>query len=1139
MRVTERPQRCVWIVPTGRRRRALVQEWLGEKRTAAILPKFHTLESFVSQELQYSARPLKQIGGPERILRLARAWQEITGRTAGAGLIHQLDRLVRDWQAGGLPLPNPPKDDFERLIVRQLEELARDGCLDRMGSVGALVEEISEGRSPLTPLPSPPGRKGCQVEAILFDGFHRLERLELELIATLARRCEVFLWLVGNPGQRSWQTVESATKFLKSRVAEISVVDHFPKPLGSLAGVGRALFAGDADPQMSIEPSRSSSSGNGRAVSDPLFDYAEAKLAAPARLFKLEAVSPLAEVEAVAKRIKNNFLKSQAGPRPLRLSDIAVVIPGPGYDSLIREAFPRAGLEFNLAGRALLVSTSRPARVLMAAVKVVHGQWRYDLLLDFLNHPLVKKQLNDAHRLYDLFDHRPRARRQLDYQAWVNSWQQLLARQKRDIEGWKTDRLDLPERVVVSREEYVQRQTERVESLERLIGSVQAILAPVAALDRMMAAGGMPSPPSTTGKDKPRRSGGESMAPIQLPMRELIGPLVELLRLLEVGKWLTPPGPLTLDPSGARRGSPDPADSLDRMSPMLQGRPAVASGAGSGDPRTAQVLWVEYEKDQQAYFKLLSILETLKDLPAERLPLGSDHKPVPLRALELALDGETYQIKTEDDAGVQVFEIREIRGLRFRQVYMLGLVNGQVPALPEEGTLVSRRQKIPLLDEQLRQKEAEAEYLFSQLFEAAEEELVLSRPTLEGDQKLLPSPFLTAVEALVDLPAVDSPELVVSWREAASELGKRAASVHGGAKRLTELWPGLEPNEEKQLGPVLEAVSNWQRKPRGEDLSVDWPELWSLLFPDDYLFSASQLETYAACPFRFFGSQILGLEEREGDDTRLHYGSLVHRVLQRFYAERRQRLELPAGRPLSALDEQDRANLIELFRQEWERVDEGTIPPHLEKLFCCPGGVLDLFLEMMTSMEEANFGNLATELELPRILLGKDSQGRSVFLTGKIDRVDGRRDDPAVAIILDYKTGRIISRSALGTKLADGRLLQLPLYAAALRILRADLEIIGAAYLHLHESKRREERGPQHAIASVGQLLAKGIEADEDVFNLEAARRRAIKLAEDIRAGRFPLTRFPKGDKEPECTRFCLQRHACRHPEGYQEPYGY
>ncbi len=928
-RLEQRPQRFVWIVPTGRRKRALGQEWLKEKKAAAILPKLHTLESFVSGALEYSVRQQRQIGGPERILRLARAWQEITGRAAGAGLIHQLDRFVRDWQACGLPVPDSPSDDFERLIVRQAEELARDGCLDRMGSIAALIAELCEGQKRPLFL--------RRIEAVFLDGFHRLERLELELIAALARHSEVLLWMVGVPGQRSWRTVEEATQVLQDCGGEVSVIDHAPKGGGGIAELGRRLFQVNAKPQtMGAKP---------QAIDGK----------APA-IFKLECASTLAEVEAVAKQIKKDFVDSQAGPRPLRLSDIAVVIPGPGYDPLVREAFPRAGLEFNLAGRALLVSTSRPARVLTAAVQVVRGQWRHDLLFDFLNHPLVKLRLKEGHRLYELFEHRPRARRRLDYRAWTESWKQFLARLKSNIEDWKTGRLELPERVLISREDYVQMQSELAESLERLIASIHSILERVAAIDRLVGEGGMLSPPSTRVIAQPGRTGGESMAPIREPMRELIQVLLDLLRVLEIGKWLTPP-------SGQ---------------PLRQGE------------EESPVLWVEYEKDQQAYFKLLSILETLKDLPAARLPRD------PVRALELALDGETYQIKTEDDAGVQVIEMREIRGLRFRQVYMLGLVNGQVPALPEEGMLVTRRRNIPPLNEQLRQKEAEAEYLFSQLFEAAEEKLLLSRPTLEGDQKTLPSPFLTAVEGLVDLAPVNPPELVVSMREAASVLGRAAAAagwhafaaVKNGSQELShesgresmaplhlsELWIGLDAEQEKYLEPVLAGLTDWQQKPRPEDLAVDWPELWQVLFPDDHLFSASQLETYAACPFRFFGKQVLRLEEREPDQTRMHYGSLVHRVLHRFYAERRQISAWPEDKPLPAVGNQDKTRLVELFREEWDCLDEGAIPPDLEKLFCCSGGVLDLFFEVMDSIEGENLGNLATELALPRILLGKTTK---------------------------------------------------------------------------------------------------------------------------------------------------------------------
>src|SRR6266852_7058717 len=98
-RMADRPERFAWVVPTGRRKRALVQDWLElrdgaetithsdtpprsrdlfswcegtepatssatplpiargpEKKHATILPRFFTLESFVAGALQFGLR---------------------------------------------------------------------------------------------------------------------------------------------------------------------------------------------------------------------------------------------------------------------------------------------------------------------------------------------------------------------------------------------------------------------------------------------------------------------------------------------------------------------------------------------------------------------------------------------------------------------------------------------------------------------------------------------------------------------------------------------------------------------------------------------------------------------------------------------------------------------------------------------------------------------------------------------------------------------------------------------------------------------------------------------------------------------------------------------------------------------------
>jgi hypothetical protein len=1034
-RLEQQPERWRWIVPTGRRRRALLHDWLRTAGGAAsLLPGLHTLESFVAEALEYSLHQRPCVSGPERLLRVARAWQEVIGRPPGKGLLRQLDRFIRDWQACGLAAPARPTDLFEDLVLHYTRGLEADGCLDRMSGLRALTADVLDPEGWVNRLLLK------RIDTILFDGFHRLERAELELIAALSHRCRVLVWLVGVPGQLSWQTLEAATELLHSRGAEPSVIDHTPAAAAALPTLGRRLIP--------IEPIR------------------DVESTVPPEVFKLEAASPVAEVETIARRIKSDYLATRVTDHPLRLADIAVVIPGPAYDPLIREIFPRAGLGFNLAGRALSVITSRPARVLTAALQVIGGQWRHDLLLDFLGLPLVKRQLRKAYLLAELFDHRPRARQRLNHQVWSSAWEAHLARLRQRIGRWQTGELDLPERVVVPREEFVAKQTELADDLEQLIASIQTVLAPVAAMEQ-----------SVSG-----------------PLPALVAACTELLDRVEIAAWLTPPGP------------------------------------GSEPP----VPWVEYEKDQQAYFKLLGILKTLRSLPETRVPRAPDRRPDALASLLVALEGETYQVKTADDAGVQLFELREIRGLCFRHIYVLGLVDGQVPAAPEEGALAGKRLRTAGLREQRQQQEAENTYLFQQVFEACAERLILSRPTLDGDQATLPSRFLTAVAAHGDLPLLSAAPCIVNLRDAASRLGRARVGTRDDS--LSNLWPSTADRPVPLLEQMLRDLTAWQRRagwPR--TVAIDVPALLQRVFPDTRAFSPSELEMYAACPFRYFGARVLKLQERDPDQARLHYGSLVHRVLHAFYVELRQTFPGSDGQPLPAVADGHRPRLVQLFEGEWDQLGEGLLSPDLKTVFTHTEGVLRLFLETVRLLE-AQHGNLLNEFVLQDaagqpILLGTDKQNRPVFLSGQIDRVDVHRESASRAIVVDYKTGRTLSAAERAAKTADGRLLQLPLYAWALQVARPELEVGGGAYFHLSE----RERSSSKPLASAGQLPQADGRSTPVPFEPETARRKALELVDDIRAGNFSLTRHGTGARYPECTAFCAMRHACRHPEGFKE----
>jgi RecB family exonuclease len=1029
-RVHEAPERCYWIVPTSRRRRALQKSWLAERQQAAVLPRFHTLESFAAAAMEYSARQKPQISGPERLLRVARAWQEESKRTAGPGLVRQLDRFIGDWLACRVELPDKSKSLYDKLIARYVAALEKHGRHDRQTSLAVLIQELDDAES------WPSRALAKKVGQFVFDGFHRLDRLELDLLAALSGRSDVLLWLVAGQAPDIARTADTAIRRLRETVYEIEIIDFDPATIGRFSSLGRRLFYAPETAKTDILP-------------------------------KLETRDTLGEVEAVARDIKAKFLTAKKDGSPFRLADVAVIIPGPGYDALVREVFPRAGLEFNLAGRALAVATSRPARLLGSAIELIQGLWRYDLLLNFLNQPVIKRKIAHAHLLDELMERRPRARRLLDYHAWSNGWQRALTVFKEQLDGWQSGRLELPERAT-KKADFLAGQQKRLDGLTELVQSLEVILRPVTGIEKVVRT----------------RATGSSLG-------ELVDAVVELFDSVEIHKWLEPP-----------------------------------ANAAEGD-----IVWVEYEKDQRAYYKLLEILDDLKQIPADCLAPGDQGRPDLLACLELALSGETYQIKTDDDAGIQIFEIREIRGLSFRHVYVLGLASGLFPALPEQGALVSRREQIAPLKQQLEEKEAEVKYLFAQVFESAEESLVLSRPTMEDDREVLPSPFLRVVEQHADLVKLSEPSLVVNHCEAMACLGNALAD--GQQLKLQELWPDIEPADVSRLETCRDSLFQWKNRsgwPR--TIVVDWPELLAHRFGEDFHFSPSQMETYAACPFRYFGRYVLDLKEREPEPGNQDYGQLIHRVFQLFYARLRQEEKLPDTEPLEPLGERNHLDLEKIFQSEWDELAEGLIDPDRSAVFLQSQGVLDLFLETMRTVE-ARFGNLATEKPL-RVRIGQDQNSRSVYLAAKVDRIDACRGEATKGIVLDYKTGKRPRKKEIETKVADGRMLQLPLYAAAIQKEDSGFGVIGAAYLHLNESGQASG-----VIAPLGDCLPSHWQGGCPGFDPEAALELALEFAHKIRAGDFSLTQFGSDSQHRECTWMCPLRHVCRHPDGYEPPKEY
>ena len=429
-------------------------------------------------------------------------------------------------------------------------------------------------------------------------------------------------------------------------------------------------------------------------------------------------------------------------------------------------------------------------------------------------------------------------------------------------------------------------------------------------------------------------------------------------------------------------------------------------------------------------------------------------------------------------AGIQVTDLAAVGSAPCDYLFIGGLVQGEFPRLPPADIFLEETQRRALnLDED--STTASERLLFYRAICAPRRGLSVFYPQQSGSETLAPSPFVAELDGLLS-PQPETEEsngtpgtlaelhLTLgrglcaanksdSARDALA-LYSQAAQLDGHVTALRHLIRGLHISE---LHTIPESLGNH------EGVLDEAPLLDALhtRLGAGHSFSATQLELYGRCPFRFFAQELLNLRplrDPEDDDSALKRGNLVHRILYRFYAahgEAAERAENLAEN-IAKLRRQGRqvAEEMKLTGFFWER--------ELERLLGSDGGeregVLPRFLRLQAASTnpavpthfELSFGSYpgmgegdqqsTTEL----YAIDDPETGSEVRIAGKIDRIDRTADGSFV--VFDYKTGRMPSVADIDT----GLNLQLPLYLLAAESLFGELELrqgAGAAYLMLRD----------------------------------------------------------------------------------------
>ncbi|RME14989.1 MAG: PD-(D/E)XK nuclease family protein [Bdellovibrio sp.] len=290
-------------------------------------------------------------------------------------------------------------------------------------------------------------------------------------------------------------------------------------------------------------------------------------------------------------------------------------------------------------------------------------------------------------------------------------------------------------------------------------------------------------------------------------------------------------------------------------------------------------------------------------------------------------------------------------------------------------------------------------------------------------------------------------------------------------------------------------------------------EIWKL--------SASSMDTFWSCPFKFAAEKVFGLEDYDIIDVDLSYrdkGSLLHAILEEIITEpfrvlsqeelKEKIRQVQKARRLQGVSESLEEPYISRLAEELERLMLFE-KEHREKRPYIKTVGKEVWFEGYWDLEKRQWSQEKTP----------------IVFRGKIDRID--QGEGESLCVLDYKSSEgSLTNSASWIKNGQSQML---IYATVLEQLYSKGKVCAALYyIPLKQSRQKgfilkEERAVRDFLWGTGDGPALSEETykklKEDFF--EALQEKLIQIQE----GEF----YPKPMKKEECQR-CRWKWVCRSP---------
>ncbi|MBQ3969098.1 MAG: exodeoxyribonuclease V subunit gamma [Clostridia bacterium] len=349
-------------------------------------------------------------------------------------------------------------------------------------------------------------------------------------------------------------------------------------------------------------------------------------------------------------------------------------------------------------------------------------------------------------------------------------------------------------------------------------------------------------------------------------------------------------------------------------------------------------------------------------------------------------------------------------------VFVIGANHGEFPHDPVAGGVFNDIERRSLISLEVPVYDAVAELYLQEKFlvynavSAPKAKLYVTYPTGElGGGKLRPSSIVSELQRIIPnvktevLSALDDFERIQSDKEAFESFAKHCRKKDALSKALKAYL-----KEKPEFEALVDAVEKNTKK---TEMTLADKSLPPLLFGRDKNLSASQIENYYMCRFKYFCNYGLKLRERRKAQLgAIEYGSLIHYLLENVVKQYQKNgwERLCDDELEQLLDELLKDYISEFLGGEDDKSDRFVFLYYRLKK-----STQALMNHLSDELSQSEFKPIDFELSVG---FGKDGipaytvlddNGNLVRVSGFIDRVDIMQTEKADYIrIVDYKTGK-------------------------------------------------------------------------------------------------------------------------------------